>query len=157
MRRMARRWAWGGILAALAGVAVTAAATDALVRFVRVKVETANMREGPGTGYPLLWQVVENFPLKVVSRRQNWLKTVDFLGDEAWIYAPLTDGRPAVVVEVDVANVRSGPGTSHPVRFQVEWGSAFRVLDRRGKWLQIEDTDAGRGWIHGALVWGSPN
>jgi SH3-like domain-containing protein len=145
-------------LAILALVGAMAAAGSAAFaaddRFVRVRVETANIRQGPGTDHERLWQVEENFPLKVVGRSRQWLRTEDFVGDEGWIYAPLTDGRPAVVVEVDLANVRSGPGARYPVRFKAEWGAGFHVLDRRGKWLRIEHADGDDGWIHQSVVWG---
>lgn len=149
-----RRWLWIGTLAAVMATALVAAAAAGPAKFVRVKVNIANIREGPGTRYPLLWRVEQNFPLKVVERRKSWLKTIDFLGDEGWIYAPLTDGKPAVVVEVDLANIRSGPGKNHPIRFKVEWGTGFRVTDRRGQWLKVRQAGGNKGWIHGNLVWG---
>lgn len=151
------RWFWMGMLAVIMAAMVATAALAISDRFVRVKVDTANMREGPGTRYTLLWQVAENFPLRVVSERKKWLKTEDFLGAEGWIYAPLTDTKPAVVVEADRANIRSGPGTNHPVRFTAEWGTSFRLLGRKGKWVEVEHADGSGGWIHEKLVWGSPN
>jgi SH3-like domain-containing protein len=60
-----------------------------------------------------------------------------------------------VRVKVSTANVREGPGTNHPVRLTAEWGDAFRVLGRKGPWLQVEAADGGRAWIHRSLVWGS--
>ncbi|MBI3030243.1 MAG: SH3 domain-containing protein [Candidatus Rokubacteria bacterium] len=156
MRWTGVRWFWMGMLAVVTA-AMLAATTAGADRFVRVKVDTANIREGPGTGYALLWQVAENFPLRVISQGKKWLKTEDFLGADGWIYAPLTDTQPAVVVEADVANVRSGPGTNHPVRFTAEWGASFRLLGRKGKWAQVEHADGSRGWIHEKLLWGSLN
>lgn len=156
MRVNGRRWL--SVVALAAVIATTLTAADAApARFVRVKVDVANIREGPGTRYPLLWRVERNFPLKVVERRKSWLRTVDFLGDEGWIYAPLTDSKAAVVVEVDLANVRSGPGKNHPIRFKVEWGTGFRVMDQKGTWLKVRQPDGNKGWIHRNLVWGKRN
>lgn len=157
MRSSGWRWLTGGVVTVVVAVVLTAATTAGLGRFVRVKVDTANMREGPGTRFAVLWQVYENFPLKIVAQRKEWLKTEDFLGDEAWIYASLTDAKPAVVVEVELANVRSGPGTNHPVRFTAQWGAAFQVLGQRGEWLKVEDAHGGHGWLHRGLVWGALN
>ena len=123
--------------------------------FVRVMVETANVREGPGTRFDRSWQAYENYPLKVVGRRGDWLKTVDFEGYEGWIHAPLTDRQPAVVVKNEWANIRSGPGTKHPVAFTAERGVAFLLLGTRGNWLKVEHADGDDGWIHKSLVWGA--
>lgn len=122
--------------------------------FVRVNVDTANVREGPGTRFGRTWRVYENEPLRVVARQGGWLKTRDFQGYEGWIHAELTDDRPAVVVKARLANVRSGPGTEHPVVFTAERGVPFLLLRARDEWLNVEHADGDRGWVHGTLVWG---
>ncbi|MEX2222488.1 MAG: SH3 domain-containing protein [Candidatus Rokuibacteriota bacterium] len=131
------------------GVALAAAAGT----FVRVRVETANIREGPGTTYDRLWSVERDFPLEVIGRRGRWLKTRDFLDSEGWIFAPLTEAKPAAIVRVDEARVRSGPGLSHRVRFVAYWGETFPVLSHEGEWVKIDDPDNGRGFMHQSLVW----
>jgi SH3-like domain-containing protein len=91
----------------------------------------------------------------VVGRREQWLHVRDVAGDTAWIYAPLTDGRPAAVVVRDDVNVRERPGTGHPVAFTAERGVNLLVLGRAGRWLHVRH-DVGEGWLHDSLVWGSP-
>jgi len=142
-----------GGLATLLAVSLVAAIAVAAGNAVRVRVETANVREGPGTQYERLWTVERDFPLEVIARRGRWLKTRDFLDSEGWIFAPLTDDKPSTIVHVDEARVRSGPGLSHQVRFVATWGESFRVLSQQGEWVQISDPDNGRGWIHDSLVW----
>ncbi|MGH7365020.1 MAG: SH3 domain-containing protein [Candidatus Rokuibacteriota bacterium] len=140
-------------LATVVAVGLIASVAVAAGSSVRVRVETANVREGPGTKYERLWTVGEDFPLEVVGRRGSWLKTRDFLDSEGWIFAPLTDAKAAAIVEVDEARVRSGPGLDHKVRFIAAWGESFRVLSHKGEWVKIDDPDNGRGWIHESLVW----
>lgn len=134
--------------------AIIAVAAHAAGSFVRVKVETANVREGPGTDYERLWTVERDFPLEVIGRKGRWLKTRDFLDSEGWIFAPLTDRQAAAVVQVGEANVRAGPGVNRPIRFVADWGDTLRVLSRRGEWLQVRHAESGHGWIHRSLVWG---
>ncbi len=131
-----------------------ASASAAPGEYVRVKVETANVRKQPSTGAEALWQVYENDPLKVLAERGAWLKVRDFEGEEGWVYAPLTDERATVIVTASVANIRSGPGTSHPVAYTADRGVAFLLLGTRGEWLEVEHADGARGWVHRALVWG---
>lgn len=124
-------------------------------RFVRVKVSSANIRQDPGTDSEILWTVPKNFPLTVVGREGEWLKTLDFEGIEGWIYAPLTDENLGVVVTADVGNVRAGPGLQHRIVSKVYWGESFGVRGQDGSWVAIEHEPGGRGWIHRDLVWGS--
>ncbi len=95
---------------------------------VRVKVKEANIRAGPGTKYERVWRAPRNYPYRVLKRRGRWLRVRDFDGYEEWIYGPLTDGKPAVVVKVKRANVREGPGTNNPILFSAEKGVPFLVL-----------------------------
>ena len=141
-----------GLATALA-VGVVASVAMAAGGSVRVRVDVANIREGPGTQYERLWTVGRDFPLEVVARRGRWLKTRDFLDSEGWIFAPLTETKPGAIVHVDEARVRSGPGLTHPVRFVAPWGETLRVLSHQGEWVRIDAPDSGRGWIHESLVW----
>jgi SH3-like domain-containing protein len=140
-------------LATVLAVSLVASVAVAAGNAVRVRVDTANVREGPGPPYERLWTVGRDFPLEVIARRGRWLKTRDFLDSEGWIYAPLTDARASAIVRADEARVRSGPGLSHQVRFLATWGESFRVLSQQNEWVNIDDPDNGRGWIHESLVW----
>lgn len=122
--------------------------------FVRVKVDTANLREGPGVASRRLREARVNEPFRVVGRTGAWLKVADFERHEGWIHGSLTDREPAAVVTARQVNVRSGPGTRHPVVFTAERGVNFRVLDEEGRWVFVEHEDGDRGWVHGSLVWG---
>jgi len=147
---------WVLTLLTLLGAALPARAVDAgPQRFVRVKVDVANLRARPSPTAEQVRSAYENEPLHVVGQQGRWLEVRDVAGEAAWIYAPLTDGRPAVVVVRDVVNVREGPGTGHPIAFTAERGVNLLVLERAGRWLHV-DHDVGEGWLHDSLVWGSP-
>ncbi len=130
------------------GVAVAA-------EIVRVKVKEANVRKGPGTHFDRVWRVPMNYPYRVLERRGDWLKVSDFDGYEEWIYGPLTDRKPAIVVKVKRANIRGGPGTNHPILFSAEKGVPFFVLKKEGKWLKVRHADGDEGWIFEELAWGN--
>lgn len=148
---------WGLALLALVGAtALPAREADARPqRFVRVKVDVANLRARPSSTAEQVRSAYENEPLRVVDRQGRWLEVRDVAGEAAWIYAPLTDGRPAVMVVRDVVNVRERPGTRHPIAFTAERGVNLLVLERAGRWLHVQH-DVGEGWLHDSLVWGSP-
>jgi SH3-like domain-containing protein len=147
-------WILGLLLIGSVGLAPRDA--DARVeRFVRVKVNVANLRVGPSRRAELVRQAYQNEPLRVVGARGDWLEVRDAGDAAAWIDARLTDGRAAAVVIRDLVNVRQQPGTGHPIVFTAERGVGLLVLERSGRWLRVRH-DVGEGWIHDSLVWGPP-
>jgi SH3-like domain-containing protein len=77
----------------------------------------------------------------------------DFEGDRGWIHDSLLDDVKAVVVKNNKCNVRSGPGTDKTIRFTVDKGVPFKVLEKKGKWIHVMHADGDQGWIHQSLVW----
>ena len=56
-------------------------------------------------------------------------------------------------VVVEVANVRTGPGTAHDIVLKARWGDELEVLSTGIHWLRILHRDSETtGWIHGKLV-----
>jgi SH3-like domain-containing protein len=147
-------WTLGLFLLATGGLPPAEADARA-ARFVRVKVDVANLRAEPSRRAALVRRAYANEPLLVVGGRADWLQVHDFAGESAWIDAGLTDGRPAVVVVRDLVNVRREPGTGSPVAFTAERGVSLLVRGRSGRWLRVRH-DVGEGWVHDSLVWGPP-
>ncbi len=121
-----------------------------------VKVTKANLRSGPGTKYEKTWEVFKYFPFKKIGKKGNWYKVQDLDGDVHWIYRKLvTDKFGCAVVKVEVANVRSGPGTNFETKYfspAVKYDS-FKVLKRKGKWVKVIDEFGNKGWIYRKLLW----
>ncbi|MFC1895209.1 SH3 domain-containing protein [Thermodesulfobacteriota bacterium] len=117
-----------------------------------VSVDIANVRSGPGQNHDTIWKVEKYHPIDVVERSGQWCRFRDFEGDEGWIHASLLREMDTVIT-TRKANVRSGPGTTNQVILTSESGVAFKVLKKKGKWLQVEHGDGERGWIYSSLVW----
>ncbi|MEW6219201.1 MAG: SH3 domain-containing protein [Thermodesulfobacteriota bacterium] len=49
-------------------------------------------------------------------------------------------------------NMRSGPGTSHQVLWELGLGYPLKVIGRKGGWLQVRDFEADEGWVLGKLT-----
>ena len=118
-----------------------------------VSAPVANIRSGPGTGHNVLWKVEQYFPIFVIQKSGEWYRFEDFEGDKGWVHQSLVGKIPAVITRKDSSNIRSGPGTSHPILFTVEKGIPFKVLERKSSWIHIEHADGDKGWIHKSLVW----
>ena len=118
-----------------------------------VTVSIANIRSGPGRAYGILWAAEKYYPLDVFQKSGQWYHFRDFEGDEGWINKTLLGKFPSIITKTENCNIRSGPDTSFEILFEVEKGIPFKVLERKGSWIQIQHADGDQGWIHESLVW----
>ena len=118
-----------------------------------VSARLANIRSGPGTKYEKLWQVWKYYPVNVLNKKGAWYYFKDFEGDEGWIHKSLLSKIDTVISIKEKCNIRSGPGLQYKVQFTVTNGISFKVLNRKGNWIQVEHADGDQGWIHKSLVW----
>ena len=61
-----------------------------------------------------------------------------------------------VAISVEVANIRSGPGTDYQQLWRVEKYTPLEVISKQGDWVFFKDFEGTRGWIHGSLVGNIP-
>lgn len=129
------------------------AANTLAAEFVSVRKDGVNIRSGPSTSNEILWEVFKGFPLKIVKKRGNWSQTVDFEGDEGWIYSPLLSNKKTVIVKVKTANMRIGPGQDYEIIATVKYGVVFKPVDSEGDWIKVSHADGTIGWIYRNLLW----
>ena len=118
-----------------------------------VSSPTANIRNGPGTNFDVVWKVEQYYPVMVLEKKDSWSKIQDFEGDMGWLSTSLLDKTSTVVVKSNDANVRSGPGADFPVVFRVNKGVPFKTLQTKEDWINIRHADGDEGWIHRSLIW----
>lgn len=118
-----------------------------------VKASIANLRDGAGTKYKVLWQVEKYHPFLVVNKKKDWYEVKDFEGDTAWIHKSLLAKINSVITVKTKCNVRSKPDKNSKLVLRVERGVPFKVLKRQGNWIRIEHADGEVGWIYKKLVW----
>lgn len=57
-----------------------------------------------------------------------------------------------VSVSGEDVNLRSGPGKNYSVKWKYGSGFPLKVLQKRGNWLNVEDFEKDRGWLHKSLT-----
>ena len=123
-----------------------------------ISVSTANLRNGPGKGYEVMWEVYRHMPLQKVgaSLSGDWYAVKDVDGEIAWVDKKLLSSRNrCAVVKTDTAKIRTGPGLSYSQKFDapaVKYES-FKVIEVKGKWVKLEDERKKVGWIYSNLLW----
>ncbi len=113
-----------------------------------VNTAELNVRTGNGVQYPVIDQLHQNDELEVFEQLGNWYR----IGDNRWVhkhYVVITFAKKDGVVEDPTGlNVRSGPGTRHPVVEVLKDGSSVEIIDQKGNWYKI-----GSGkWVYHRLV-----
>jgi SH3-like domain-containing protein len=121
---------------------------------VSIRNDQVNMRAGPSTSSKALWELKKGYPLRVLSRKGNWVRVQDFENDRGWIYAKLTGKTPYHIVKSRTANIRSGPGTKFKVIGQASNGDLLRTRSKRSTWVQVQAEDGVKGWVSRSLLWG---
>lgn len=139
------------ILGVLPLLAVSAAQAREMVSVDR---PTINMRQGAGTQHEALWALNRGYPLQVTGRKGAWLKVRDFENDTGWVYRPLVGKTPYHVVTSRVANVRRAPTTGSPVVGKAHKGDVLRTLERRERWVNVQQEGGRKGWVARRLLWG---
>lgn len=129
------------------------------IKMVSVAGEKINLRKGPSTSYPIMWELGKGFPLRVIGYKGNWIKVTDFENDVGWVYKKLVSRRPHLVVKVNKngngrINIRSGPGTNFKVVGKAEYGVVFETLQRGDGWVKVRHETGLTGWIKRSLLWG---
>lgn len=140
-------------LVIILSVLLLIAAGEAFAQRVAVSVPKANIRSGPGTQYDILWNCEKYYPLEVLRKNGEWYRFKDFENDEGWVHSSIVDNTRSVITKNKKTNVRSGPGTQFKIVFTVEKGVPFKVIEKKGQWLNIQHADGDQGWIYGPLVW----
>jgi N-acetylmuramoyl-L-alanine amidase len=115
----------------------------------------AEVRSSPSAmSSKVLFKAAKYQPLTVQEQGAEYYKVSDYRGRSGYIHKSLLRDNPSVVVTGDRANVRSGPGTSNEVVFQLGKGAGALLLSQQEGWVEIKSTEGKTGWIADFLVWG---
>lgn len=130
-----------------------------LAEMASIKGDKVNMRKGPGTKYSVKWEYGNGFPLKILSRKGNWVKVRDFEKDSGWVHKSLLSKNPQMIVRANRGtdnkiNIRSGPGTKNRIVGKAYYGVVFKKLEKKSGWIKVQHETGLKGWIKDNLLWG---
>ena len=128
---------------------------NALAGMVYINVDMANIRITPQLMETnISMQVPKNYPLQVLRTSGDFLEVQDFAASVGWIHQSMVQEGQAVVVTIPKGNIRKGPGTDQPIIFKAMQGVAFRVVQKKGDWVEVIHEGGSQGWVHNSLLWG---
>lgn len=122
-----------------------------------------NLREGPGTGYPILGQLPADAPAKVLDEQAGWYHIETPWDSSGWIAGDLFEltPEPATPAEpqrlgtagtVGSVNLREGPGAEYPSYGKLSDGSVLEVLALEGEWYKVRTPRGAVGWVAAEYV-----
>lgn len=135
-----------------------------------------NVRQGPSTSYPVLFQVPRHSQVTLAGYRNaaaTWLMVELANGGQAWVYAPFvnssfpihqltvytgslpgTGGERTASVRTYALNVRTGPGIAYTRLTTLSNAQVVTVIGRNssGTWLKIITPSGVTGWSNASFL-----
>lgn len=137
----------------LSALVVLFSHVQALAETIYIEGKVGRLRQGPGTGYQVLWEAKRFTPLEYLAKYKDWYVVRDHEGDVGWLHKQVVGKGKAAIVIKSKANIRKGPAVKHPKVFEVEKGYLFKVLEEKSGWYKVVDIDGDKGWVSGSLLW----
>jgi len=119
-------------------VAEPASIPDPVYKYVQV--DLLNLRSGPSSDTELLGTLPKGTQVQVLESHGEWLKVLTPEKKEVYVFAEyVADTKPPVYnyVNVELLNVRSGPGSDHNIITTIPRGTRVQVLEQQGEWLKV--------------------
>ena len=134
-----------------------------LPRFVSLKSDQVNLRNGPGTDYPAAWVFRRaGLPLEVTKEFEGWRQVRDSEGTTGWIAQSFLSGRRTAMVlpwerkpdrPVPRVPLWASSRSGAPVVVEVEAGVIANIMACDGDWCEVTIEDY-RGFVEQKKLWG---
>jgi SH3-like domain-containing protein len=132
-------------------------------RFVSLKSDRVNMRNGPGTDYPTGWVYRRSgLPLEIIKEFEGWRQVRDAEGAEGWVLQSFLSGRRTALVlpwerkattAAPIVPVFASDSASSAILANVEAGVIANLHSCDGRWCRVS-IDTYNGYIEQKKLWG---
>lgn len=140
-------------VAAAALFSLSSAAAEAPVRFMSLRGEEVEGRNGPSANQRLQWLYQRaGLPVMVLAERDGWRHVRDPGGDEVWIRNTDLDARRTIYVREQATLRRTARSGGQVVAYLMP-GVIGAVTACDGDWRRV--AIGGRiGWVQNSALWG---
>jgi SH3-like domain-containing protein len=131
-----------------------------LPRFVSLKADEVNVRQGPGWDHAVAWVFRRaGLPVEIIAEFDVWRQVRDSEGATGWVIGSLLSGRRTVLIapwqgKEQTIDLRGAAGKSAQVSAKLAPGVLGDVQGCDGAWCRIYAGDVS-GYIGQELVWGA--
>ena len=137
----------------------TGAVTGRLVpRYVSLKTDRVNLREGPSKDHPTKWVFQRaGLPVEITAEFETWRKIRDSEGAEGWVLHSLLSGRRTALVgpgkEGQTFFLYARPNLKSDYVAKLQSGVIGNIRTCDGEWCRIEG-EGFDGYIRQVELWG---
>lgn len=127
-----------------------------LPRYVSLKSDRVNVREGPSKEHPTVWVYTHaGLPVEITAEFETWRKIRDWEGAEGWVLHSLLSGRRTAVVAPWKKQPQLLTADDHQETLaKLSPGVVGSVRSCDGKWCRISGKDFD-GYIQQENLWGA--
>jgi SH3-like domain-containing protein len=146
-------------LANEAGAQQVGSVTGRLVpRYVSLKTDRVNLREGPSKDHPTKWVFQRaGLPVEITAEFETWRKIRDSEGAEGWVLHSLLSGRRTALVgpgkEGQTFFLYARPNLKSEYVAKLQSGVIGNIRSCDGEWCRIEG-EGFDGYIRQIELWG---
>ena len=89
----------------------------------------------------------------VLEKQADWIHVEDYRGRKGWVSASLVTNPGTVIIKVFKGNLRRGPSLKDAIVAKLDHGAIMTVLERKGEWLKVSNSEKLTGWLYRKVVW----
>ena len=126
-------------------------------RFVSLKFNEANLRAGPGSEYPVLWQYRQaGLPLLVDAEFGVWRKVRDADGTTGWMHGAGLSLRRMAFIHEGMAKIYHQDNSESGVVAVAEKNALPELESCPKNWCRVK-TKTVKGYVKRSMIWGVLN
>lgn len=127
-------------------------------RYVSLKSDRVNLREGPSKDHRTSWVFQRaGLPVEITAEFETWRRIRDAEGAEGWVLHSLLSGRRTALVspwtKTGLLQLFEAADEKSPVVAQLQPGVVGNIRSCNGKWCRIYGQGFD-GWIAQDKLWG---
>jgi SH3-like domain-containing protein len=135
-------------------------AQDSMV-YRSFRVESVNIRSGPGMNFPLRWTLknCKGIPVRVLRTFDQWLYIKDSEKCEGWVRKTAVRPKMSGIVVNPLVSLKKKPEENSSTIAFLSKGCIGRVLKKDQRWYYLEfqdsvSADIYKGWVQQKNLWG---
>jgi SH3-like domain-containing protein len=136
----------------------TGASGQPVPRFVSLRSDRVNVRQGPSRDHQVVWTFTRAaLPVEITAEFENWRRIRDSEGSEGWVQTGLLSGRRTALVAPwrrgQSFDLHARAVTTSEVRARLESGVIVSARSCDGTWCRVtaERID---GFLRQEVMWG---
>ncbi len=127
-------------------------------RFVSIKSDRVNVRNGPTKDHDVAWVFTRaGLPVEITAEFENWRRVRDGEGAEGWVYHSLLTGKRTAIVNPkprdELVPLCARPEDPCLMQARLQAGVLAAIRSCTGSWCRISGTDFD-GWVAQERLWG---